>query len=372
VKKDPALPERVFPHGAWYRIAVAKGGKREWHNLSRIKDGLPAVWAAYKTFVDVDVKAYRVPALIAEWRDEVMVRFKEKTKKDYRAMTERIANALAEFEPDQVEPPDCVEFLKPWSAKARSFNAYRSLLRELFRFAIEKGRRKAGTNPIDGIIKTKPEVPRTRYITDSQLRRIKIAHLYGEGKTKTGRPQRTRSGMTMACLIEIAYLTGQDIGVLVRILKKVDPEQPDEPHVCDDGIFFRRDKVKHSTGAAVMVEWTPRLRAAVSRLLALQAERALRKRASQRVETDHLFTKQAGTPLNYEAASNAWQRGIKRAQALYKVPPTMFRDIRAKALTDKEAREGIRAANAMGAHSTEAQTQDYVRRKSARRVGAVK
>lgn len=372
MKKDAALPERVFPHGAWYRIAVAQGDKRVWHRLSKIKDGLPTLWQAYKAFIDADVKVYLMPALIADWRGEVMSCYKEKTQTDYRAMTERIANALAEFSPDQVEPPDCVEFLAPWSGKARSFNAYRSLLRELFRFAIEKGRRKAGTNPIDGIIKTKTETPRTRYITDSQLRRIKVAHLYGELKTASGRPQRTRSGMTMACLIEVAYLTGQDISVLVRILKKADPENPDEPHVCAEGIFFRRDKVKHSTGAAVLVEWTPRLQAAVNRLLAIQAERALRKRAGQRIETAYLFTKQAGEPLTYEAASNAWQRAMKRAQAQYKVPPTMFRDIRAKALTDKEAREGIRAANAMGAHSTEAQTQDYVRRKSARRVGAVK
>ena len=40
----------------------------------------------------------------------------------------------------------------------------------------------------------------------------------------------------------------------------------------------------------------------------------------------------------------------------------------ARALTDKEEREGIQAANAMGAHSTESQTADYVRRKSARKT----
>lgn len=372
MKKDPALPERVFPHGAWYRIAVAKGGKREWHNLSKIKEGLPAVWAAYKAFVDADVKVYLMPAMIVDWRNDVMALFTPKVQDDYRRMTERVANAFAEFRPSQVEPPDCVEFLKEWNSKVRSFNKYRSLLRELFRYAIEKGHRKTGTNPVDGVIKTKTEVPRTRYITDSELRRIKIAHVYGDRLTKNGKRQRTRSGMTMACLIEIAYLTGQDVGVLIRILKKRDPERPDEPYVFDGGIFFRRDKVKRTTGAAVIVEWTPRLRAAVNRLLALQAERALRKRASQRVETATLFTKQGGMPLTYEAVANAWQRAMSRAIEDYGVTPTKFRDIRAKALTDKDDAEGIRAANAMGAHSTESQTQDYVRRKSARKVGAVR
>lgn len=48
----------------------------------------------------------------------------------------------------------------------------------------------------------------------------------------------------------------------------------------------------------------------------------------------------------------------------------MFRDIRARAITDKEAREGMRAANAMGTHTTEQQTADYVRRKKARKTKA--
>jgi hypothetical protein len=72
--------------------------------------------------------------------------------------------------------------------------------------------------------------------------------------------------------------------------------------------------------------------------------------------------------MTYEAISNAWRRGVKRAS----VPPTMFRDIRAKALTDKEERDGMRAANAMAAHSTESQTADHVRRKKARRTGAAR
>ena len=48
----------------------------------------------------------------------------------------------------------------------------------------------------------------------------------------------------------------------------------------------------------------------------------------------------------------------------------MFRDIRAKALTDKEARDGMQAARHMGAHATEAQTADYARHKTARKTGA--
>lgn len=44
----------------------------------------------------------------------------------------------------------------------------------------------------------------------------------------------------------------------------------------------------------------------------------------------------------------------------------------AKALTDKEAREGMQAARTMGAHSTEQQTSAYVRNRSARKTGATR
>ena len=73
-------------------------------------------------------------------------------------------------------------------------------------------------------------------------------------------------------------------------------------------------------------------------------------------------------PLTYEAVANAWQRGIKRS----KVRHFKLRDIRARALTDKDAAEGRRAANTMGAHSTEGQTADYIRHKTTRKTGATR
>ena len=51
------------------------------------------------------------------------------------------------------------------------------------------------------------------------------------------------------------------------------------------------------------------------------------------------------------------------------MPNCHFNDLRAKALTDKEAAEGMQQARHMGAHSTEAQTADYVRHRKAQRDG---
>lgn len=149
-------------------------------------------------------------------------------------------------------------------------------------------------------------------------------------------------------------------------MEKRGPEQPDEPNLCDDGIWLRRDKTKYKGGDALIIIWPPRLKSVVTRLLRLKAERDLKKRASQRVQTPVLITKQDGAPITYKALATAWQLGVKRAG----VAPAMFRDLRAKALTDKADRASMRAASGLGIHTTEAQTTSYLRRTRVRRIGA--
>jgi site-specific recombinase XerD len=341
--------------GRYYRVR-AEGPKRVWIPLTLVKEGLPAFYQALARSLDAQaVDADAVPALIGDWERDVMARHAPKTQKDEKARGKVIAEAFSDFRAKDVRPPDVIDFLRPFKVKPRTHDLYRAQLRELMRYAEERGFREPGSNPVSALRAMNPK-PRKRCPTTSELRRIKVGCLYGDdGK-------RTRSGVTMAALIELAYLSGQDISVMIRLRDKRDAQDPDEPHVSDEGIFFMRDK----TGGAVVIEWTPRLRAVVAALRRLKAERALRKRAAQRVDTPYLFTKQDGTPLTYEAAANAWQRGLKRSGVAH----CMFRDIRARALTDKEARDGIGAARAMGTHTTEAQTADYVRRKTARKTKA--
>lgn len=357
MKKDPALPPRVFPHGAWYRIAVAKGAKREWHPLSKIRDGLPALWRAYGAFTAPDAGVYLFPALCAAWQDEVLAQRAPRSQVNEAYLLDKIATAFAEFRPDEVQPPHCAEFLSAWTEKHRLFNRYRSLLAELFRYAMEKGHRPAGTNPVSGIIRTKPEKPRERCPTTSELRRMKLACLYGMSGGRKNRTARTRTGLTMAAFIEVAYLTGQDVG-RIALLRDSPSDDPNEPYITDEGISFRRSK----TGGRVVIQWSPRLRAAVAALKRQKAERLLKKRAAQRIENAYLFTKQDGTPWDYEAMSNAWQRGMARAKAAG-LKPFMARDIRARALTDKDRREGRAEARKMSTHTTEGQLADYLRGK---------
>lgn len=358
--RDKALPTRVHIKGGRYYLVTADGKKRIWHSLSRVSEGLPALYTALAARLAADVADDRMPALISLWQREVGITHKPKTQRNDNSRLRYIAERFAEFRAGQVDAPAIAEFLKPWRSKARTHNQYRSLIRELMRFAIEKGMRTV--NPVIDVIKTVTEKPRTRYVTDSELRRIKVGGIYG----KDGK--RTRSGLMLAALIDMAYLTGQDIGMLLELRWSRDPDAPAAPHITDGGIFFRRAKVIDRTGAAVTIEWTPRLLDVVERLRRLRAERMLKKRAEQRVVSEYVFTRQDGLQFTYSGASTAWKRAVKRAG----VPGVMFRDLRAKALTDKERREGMAAARDMGQHSTDSQTADYVRLRSGRSTTATK
>lgn len=346
------LPRGVFPKGKRYYLVTAEGKKRIWHKLSLISDGLPALYtslAAKKTELSQPPEGFgNMPALISQWEREVMPAHKEKTQRDEQAYGKVIAAAFVEFRPEDVGTPDCSDFLAQFKTKPRTFNAYRGLLREYMRFAEEKGRRPAGTNPLQSI-RTMRVKARDRYITDSELRRIKVAAM--RAKDRWGNDLDTRSGPMLCALIDMAYLTGQAIGDLLAL---------EWSAFRREGIFFARSKVEKTTGSKVVIEWTPKLRDVERRLKALRLKR--------RAFGGRVFVRQDGEPYTYWGASTAWQRARERA----KITGCTFHDLKAKALTDKDDREGIREAQKMGQHSTESQTADYVRHKKARTTTATR
>lgn len=346
--------------GRYYRVVSLPNNKKKWIGLSRVDEGLAAFYRALADALGADAANDTMPKVVADWQRDVMSKRAPKTQIDDKRRSDEIAEAMSEFRASEVETPDCYDFLKDFDEKPRTYDAYRSTLSSIFQYCELRGWRKAGSNPVSAI-PTKGYKPRDRYITDSELRRIKVGALYGEN----GR--RTPTGITMACLIEALYLTAADVGVLVRLLEKRDPLHPDEPHLCEGGVWLRRDKTD-GTSVPVIVGWTPRLRAAIARAIANRDARNAARKPHKRVHTLAVFTRMNGQPMNYDAASEAWLDAVKRSKVL----PCMMRDLRAKAATDKESREGIRGANALLDHTTEAQTATYIRRKKARRTMAVR
>lgn len=353
------LPSRVFAKGAWYYLVVAHGKKRVWRKLSRIKHGLPIMYKELAKLLMNDEQTYcTMPKLIADWEADVMQRHAKKTQTDETARGVKIAAEFAAFRVEEVKPTDVIAFLKPYRVTPRTHNMYRAQIGELMRFAMEKGLRAVGTNPVTDIIKTMKTPARTRYITDSEMRRIKVAAM--RAKDRHGNKLDTRNGPMLCALIDMAYLTGQDIGDLLDLRIKQAKDTPNAPHLKETGLWFARKKLAKSTREEVLITWTPKLHDVVRRLKEL---RIARPGASE-----FLFTSEDGTPYTYSGASSAWKRAMRRSG----VVGCTFKDLRAKAITDKEEREGMQQARTMGSHSTEQQTADYVRAKKTKSTGATR
>jgi integrase len=351
VKHEKPAPS-VFPKGKWWYLVVADGKRRIWHKLSRIADGLPALYTALAAkkaeLSQPDGSAGKMPELISRWEREVMPAHKPKTQRDDQARGKVIAEAFVEFLPGEVDTPACDAFLSQFKSKPRTFNAYRAQLREYMRFTEIKGERPPGSNPVLAI-RTMATPARGRYITDSELRRIKVAAM--RATDRWGNVLDTRSGPMLCALIDMAYLTGQAISDLLSL---------EWSNLRRDGIFFARSKVDKTTGAKVTIGWTPKLRDVEQRLKALRKER--------RAFGAKVFVRQDGQPLTYWGASSAWQDARRRAG----ITGCTFHDLKAKALTDKDEREGMGEAMAMGQHATEGQTAAYIRHRRGRKTSATR
>lgn len=340
--KKEDLPKKVFvKNGAFWHVR-AEGEKRIWKRLSSIADGLPAMYIALANLEASGIRNDLMDSLIDTWMREVAIKHKPKTQANDLYQTRVIKKAFIEFRVKEVSPPDIMAFLKAFEHMPRTYNAYRSMLRELMRFAEEKGLRRPGENPVESI-RTMKTSPRKRYITDSELRRIKVGVSYGENGL------RTPSGPMICCLIEMAYLTGQRASDLLNM---------EWAEVKPDGILFQPGKTLSSTSVSIIVQWTARLRKLVERL----------RKFPQSRESVFVFSKADGQRYTYSGAQTAWKRGIKRAG----LKDMQFRDLRAKALTDMDLSDGILAAQRLGGHSTQSQTADYVRHKKAIKTRAVR
>lgn len=349
------LPPRIYPKGRWYYLVTADGKRRIWTKVTLIRDGISALYAKLADMAARDVVPDRIPALAVDWLRDVASGHSIKTQANERWVMTTISESLAEFRASNLEPPDVATFLRAFRDKPRTHNEMRAGLRELMRYAEEHGYRPAGTNPVDSL-RTMTVTARSRYITDSELRRIKRAALVGADG------QRTRSGPMLCCLIDLAYLTGQRISDLLdlRWSKRLATDKIGRvvaPYIDTEGIYFKPGKTASSTGASVLIGWTPRLRALVDRVKAIG-----------RTNLRYVITTQDAQRYTYYGASTAWRRAVQRSG----IADCHFHDLRAKALTDKEAAQGLQAARRMGAHSTEGQTADYVRHKTAQRTEATR
>lgn len=359
------LPPKVHPKGRWYYLVTYDSAtkKHPWTKLTLIRDGLPALYRKLAEEHAREVAPDRIPMVAQAWLKD---RGDSPAENDEWAVRE-ISEAFAEFRAREVTTPACIAFLKKWKDKdqARTYNLMRFSLHDLMRFA--EGQEQDGvpfrdpsTNPVSSI-KRMSTPARDRYPTDSEVRRIKFHAMVGR-PDRWGNRTFTRSGPMLACLIDLAYLTGQRVGDLLELRwnKRAATDEAREviaPYIAQEGLYFKPSKTEKTTGAKVLITWTPRLKAVIARIEAI-GRRNLR----------HVLTNQEAQPLLYSTFATAWWRACDRAG----IKGLHFHDLRAKAITDTEQAQGIKAAQTKGAHSTEQQTRTYTRHKKAQKSEATR
>lgn len=247
------------------------------------------------------------------------------------ADNKREVTKLGEFFND---PPAPLEAIQPvnvrqyltWRGKAPvRANREKALLSAIWNFARDKGYT-ALPNPCAGI-KGYREAGRDAYVEDDQYHAIWNA-----------------ADDCLRDAMDLAYLTGQRPADVLALT---------EMDVRDGALHVRQGK----TGAKLRIEVTPELDAVLERIRA-------RKRGHT-VHSTRLVVNEGGRAIGVNAMSRRWVKACAAA----KVTGLQFRDLRAKAGTDKADSAGdIRQAQRQLGHSSVVMTEHYTRNRRGSKV----
>lgn len=292
----------------WY---VKKG---KWHRLGT---DLAASLAAYARLVDAP--AGTMPSLIDEaWttisRNRRGQLLSASTLKQYRRAADELKELFRHYEPQAVTTGDVQVMMDTYREIPGVANRMLVVLKKVFKHATK--RQLVPVNPVIGADRW-AQTPRDRLITPAEYRAIYAAC--------TPRTQ---------VIVELCARTGQRIGDVISLHRS---------QLRPEGIAFSQQK----TGARLVVEWTPELRAAVERA----------KRLSPNPFSPILFVTRNGRQPAYQ---NIW-RSFKAAARKAGAPDVTPHDLRAFAATTLDAEGG--SAQAMLGHKDRRTTEIYLRSK---------
>lgn len=266
------------------------------------------------------------------YRAEVLPLKAPRTQRDNAAELERL---LSFFDDppgplDAIEPQHVQQYLD-WRATAPVRAAReKALLSHIWNFARRKGYTRL-PNPCAGV-RAQRSKGRDAYIEDADLQAM---------RDKATQPLRDA--------IDLAYLTGHNPGDILALTE----------HDIRDGVLhIQRSKTRARVRIEVVGE------------LAELIERIKTRKQGFTVYNTRLIVNEWGRPVSLQMLQRRWQEARKAA----KVSPTLhFRDLRAKAATDKADSAGdIRQAQQQLGHGSVVMTEHYVRQRRGAKVKPTK
>jgi len=156
--------------------------------------------------------------------------------------------------------------------------------------------------------------------------------------------------------IDLAYLTGQRPGDVISM---------SEADIQNGIILIEQGKTK----AKLRMEITGELKQLIDRII--NAKKAYKVRTLQLIctETGRSLSQQALAERFTKARAKAAKNNPELKAAIMEY---QFRDLRAKAITDKSESGGVTEAQKLAGHATEKMTQHYVRSKIGEKVSPTK
>lgn len=340
----PKLPPGVtVKNGRYYRVQTLPGRKQKWHKLTRVSDGVAAM---YRALADLDMDAAPsgtgIPDRLTVWLQIALPGLSASEQKETARMAGVISTAFQDFKVHQVKTHHIHEFLHVnfvLKDKARTAQRYRAILAKFFRWSIIQDERQ--DNPVDAI-RLKAPPTRDRYITDAEYCSIRDAMLIGlDGR-------QTASGPMMQIFVDLCYLTGQR-STEIRRLRWA---QIDEAAGC---IRFKPSKTAKSSGLKINVPITHQIAEVLARAKTLMRTKA---RLSP-----YVVHTQEGGQYTAHGIGSAWERACKRAG----VTGATVKDIRPKSAMDaEEAGYSMEDIQTTLAHEDTGTTRIYLKKRSAK------
>lgn len=354
--KNKHLPRRVYPkHGALWFVDKDNG----WHRLSDEND-LAEMYKQLAKFVPSNKPLHTMNDVFDKFIVEKLPLLAPRTQSDYQGYIENLRLFFGEAPPEDVTAGDVFDYRKKRAEKSvTQANREKSCLSSVFTAAIEWKLRT--DNPCHLVPKIH-EPPRDRYVDDEEY--IAVYNL-------TTKVMHETSGAIMQCAMDLATMTGQREGDLLRLPCR-------DPKVYTTaGIVFRPNKSKRrhprhgqmiETSKRVIIEWSDELRAVVDRLRALGPQ--LRPTLIC-TEDGEPFT-ESGFRSNWHRLMTAAVEGTDRKDEAKALKPVIseaytFHDLRAKRASDAE---DVLEANDALAHDDLKTTQTYRRKPRRARAGA--
>lgn len=303
-RKSPSnLPPCVYrKHGAFYYV---RGGR--WVPLGRDLANALAEYARLSGTVKGSM-----PDLIDTAFASFRKGLSDNTVRQYTIAVRKLKHIFEEFSPEQVQGRHVAQVKLALAKTPNMANRVLSVLRQVFDYAVEQ--QIVDNNPA-AAIKRHKEAKRTRLLSWEEFSAI-----------------RAQAGPRLQVIMDLAYLTGQRIGDVLKIRVS---------DLGEDGVFFQQQK----EDSRLVVRWTPELRAVVDRAKALGGN----------VRALTLLYNRRGKAPDYRTIADQWRIACTASG----VADATLHDLRAMAATTV----GKERAQALLGHASATNTARYLRSK---------